>query len=463
MNGQRLDSHRPLDIASLALHAGTSACPGLLRIVQARDGGICRIRLACGRLSIAQARAIADVAEQHGNGIVEITNRANLQLRGLDVARSEAPVAALLAAGLGPAEPGGDDVRNVLVSPTAGIDVDLHFDTTPLAMRILELLQARVAWRHLSPKFALALDGGERAMAVEHPHDLWLAACSRDELAFGLAGCAPLRPGDAPALAAVPRRHVSDLVAAVIDLFLECAAPGQTRMRDVLAQLPAPQFLQRLQARLPFVLRADAALAQWRRAMPARAAHIGAHAQRDAALHYVGAVPPLGRIDAPLLRELAAQAEALDADLRMTPWQGVLLANVAAVDAPRLVAHLQRAGLSCSADDVVSHMLACSGNGGCAKGRADTKGDALQLAHLLERELRGRIAGPLPSLHLTGCERSCATPQRADFTLLATAPGRYAVYRRAAERADFGHALAQSIDIDAAAALIAAHFTETDA
>ena len=60
-----------------------AACPGLFRIVPARDGGICRIKLPLGRLTASQARRIADVATRFGSGVVEATNRANLQIRGI--------------------------------------------------------------------------------------------------------------------------------------------------------------------------------------------------------------------------------------------------------------------------------------------------------------------------------------------------------------------------------------------
>ena len=44
------------------------ACPGLFRIVAARDGGICRIKLPLGHLSGAEARAVAEAAARFGNG-----------------------------------------------------------------------------------------------------------------------------------------------------------------------------------------------------------------------------------------------------------------------------------------------------------------------------------------------------------------------------------------------------------
>ena len=60
-----------------------SACPGLFRMAKALDGSICRVKLTFGNLSAGQARSVADAAQRFGNGVIEITNRANLQIRGV--------------------------------------------------------------------------------------------------------------------------------------------------------------------------------------------------------------------------------------------------------------------------------------------------------------------------------------------------------------------------------------------
>ena len=58
-------------------------CPGALRPMQSGDGLVVRIRPPMGRLTPQQAQAIAKAAETHGNGIIDLSARANLQLRGV--------------------------------------------------------------------------------------------------------------------------------------------------------------------------------------------------------------------------------------------------------------------------------------------------------------------------------------------------------------------------------------------
>ena len=394
-----------------------SACPGLWRIVQALDGGISRIKLNGGEISAGQADAVAEAAERFAIGVIELTNRSNLQIRGIGTER-DALIACLLAAGLGPTQMAGDDVRNLMLSPTAGLDRAMLFDTRPLARQILDSLQSSPRFQQLSPKFAVQLDGGEAMAMLRHPHDLWLSALSLEGqpwLAFGLAGC----PSEGAALGAVPLAQGHALVLAVLNTFLDLASPEQARMRQLLATMEVETFV----ARLPLTLRRDVAVRQWRRGVGDLAQPLGVYPQLQPDHAAVCAVAPLGRLSAEQLRGVARLArEWGDGSLRMTPWQGVLLPNVAVEQASVALAGLSTLGLLCDVREPLARLVACTGSTGCAKALADTKGDAQRLAPLLSRP--DRVA----AVHLSGCQRSCAMAHAAPATLLAVGPGHYDLY-----------------------------------
>ncbi|OAJ62279.1 oxidoreductase [Paraburkholderia ginsengiterrae] len=485
-----------------------SACPGLLRIVAARDGGICRIKLPGCELSAAQARAIAAASAKYAAGVIELTNRANLQVRGVKPGEEAALIAALVEAGLGPSPATGgancastlavadyaaaaaraltqsaaDDVRNVMISPAAGRDPSALFDTRPLCADLLALLQSEARFAALSPKFALLLDGGERLARVDHPHDVWLAATqSADGVRFvvGLAGCPPesesanvgtdaeaeaeaLSPSEQPgphsdakktradgtyALAALLPSQVAALVRALLFTFLDLAAADATRMRHLLATHSADELLRHAQRYVDFPLAHDASLAGWHRATRADASlRLGAHPQRDAGLWHAGGQPPLGRLDADTLHGLAALSEQYGNDtLRITPWQSVLLPDIATHAVDAVLRKLTKLGLACDSAQAITHLIACAGSSGCAKSLADTKADALLLATRLPAGV---------DMHLSGCTRSCAAAHCAPYTLLAAAPGLYELYRRDG-RPGFGQRIAADpLTIDEAADML---------
>jgi len=408
-----------------------SACPGLFRIVAAKDGGLCRLKIPLGRLPAAGARAVATAASRYGNGIIEVTNRANLQLRGIRQGAAAALAEDLLAAGLGPEHPDSDDVRNVLISPMAGLDPHQHLDAGPIAAAILRHLETDPACRTLSPKFSVLVDGGEGVVVVDHPHDLWLAAMNGETFALGVSGC----PADAAPFVAVAVADAAGAIGAAIELFLDVASgnPEVSRIRH----LPRDPFLGHLSKRLGSSANLGDNARRWQRPAPLARGHVGIRAQRQSGFVAVGGVPPLGRLSPDALSRLAGLA----GELRLTPWQSVMVPEVRREQAKRMVDALEGLGLICTPVHPLAAIVACAGSTGCAKGRADTKADAMTFADF----------GDAGFLHLSGCERSCASAAVAETTLLASAPGLYDLFvKDAREGHRFGRRVATGLTVEQA-------------
>jgi precorrin-3B synthase len=438
----------PAPAASSPSIVRPSACPGLLRVVRARDGGLCRVKLPGGVLMADQADVVALAAERFGSGVIEATNRGNLQIRGLG-AEATGFAEGLLAAGLGPRVAAADDVRNLMLSPAAGIDPQQLFDTRELAARILDSLEDRPRLHQLSAKFAVQLDGGEGLAMLAHHHDVWLSPLRQEGqlwLAVGLAGS----PADGSRLAVAPEDGHA-VVMALLEGFLDRATAEQGRMREVLAAhgLDSEHGLRALLQGRGIALRE----VLFERPV-ALAEPLGLHAQAQPGRVYVGAGAPLGRLDPAMLRDAAELARRFgDGSLRFTPWQGLLLPGIAAVDGSAVAAGLAAAGWLVDPAQPLAQLLACTGSAGCAKGLADTKADALRLSGLLT------TARPV---HLSGCPRSCAAAHVAPVTLLAVGEGRYDLYLRDATQQGFGTLRARHLSLDAAAVLLGRSRSDTD-
>jgi precorrin-3B synthase len=232
----------------------------------------------------------------------------------------------------------------------------------------------------------------------------------------------------------------------LLHTFLDLAAADATRMRHVLTAHSIDAVLQHAQTFVDFPLSHDMSLANWQRGTPADASlRLGAHAQRLVGALQVGGHPPLGRLDAATLRGLATLSQQQgNGTLRMTPWQSVLLPDIAAHAAPAVLAEMATLGLACDPAQPLTRLIACAGSTGCVKGLADTKADALLLAE--------RLASGV-EIHLSGCPRSCAAAHCAPYTLLAAAPGIYDLYRRDGQPG-FGSCVARHLTIEQAADML---------
>ncbi len=90
------------------------ACPGAVELHQAADGGLARIRVPGGTLSAAQWDVVRVASVELGNGSLELTSRANLQIRGL--ADGLELGSRLRAAGLLPSDT-HERIRNIIAAP----------------------------------------------------------------------------------------------------------------------------------------------------------------------------------------------------------------------------------------------------------------------------------------------------------------------------------------------------------
>ena len=104
-------------------------CPSLSAPMESGDGWLLRVRPRHATLTAANSRRIAVAAAEHGNGIIELTQRGNLQIRGLSPASAATFADRMVAAGL------GDFGPNLLVSPLAGEDPDVDPKPSPSPMR----------------------------------------------------------------------------------------------------------------------------------------------------------------------------------------------------------------------------------------------------------------------------------------------------------------------------------------
>ncbi|HWC26003.1 MAG TPA: hypothetical protein VG474_05405, partial [Solirubrobacteraceae bacterium] len=154
-------------------------CPGVLALHEAADGWLARVRVPGGRLSRRALLALAAASDELGNGFVDLTARANLQLRGLAPDAAGELVPRLAAAGLLPST-AHDRVRNVLASPLAGRapaalddvdDVVALLDAAVIESHRLRDLPARFcflvddgsgAGREIGPDVTIAARGGGR-------------------------------------------------------------------------------------------------------------------------------------------------------------------------------------------------------------------------------------------------------------------------------------------------------------
>ena len=379
-------------------------CPGALRPMASGDGLIARLRILGGALTPKTAQAIADMAKTYGNGAIDLTARANLQIRGLSEHTLPPLQSALDALGLIDAAQEAEAVRNIVAAPLAGYDPAALLDIRPsVAALDRRLRQDHALWR-LPGKFSFLIDDGGRLPVAEESADIGFVAERKGAgvvFAVRLAG----RPTRFCAVEAL-----ADIAAALASAFLGLRGSGEDaapRMAALVERGGVEPILSA--AGLNYATDTPKA----RNSPQPRI--LGEHDLGRYQALGVGA--PFGRLDAAKLALLAAAGEAAHGELRLTPWRAVLIVG-AAID-PGLARSLRRAGFVLDDDDPIRAVAACPGAPSCAKASTLTQRDARRLAPLARRLAPRGIA-----LHVSGCLKGCAHGAAAAVTLIGR-NGRY--------------------------------------
>ena len=361
------------------------ACPGALRLHAAADGPLARVRLPGGLLTGPQVGVLRDLAQRWGDRRVELTSRANAQLRALTAAPAEALAEALRGCGLLPSDT-HELVRNIAAAPVPGA-----WDVRPVVRELDRAVCADPALAGLPGRFLFALGPVPAAAdvaAIEAPDGIAVLFAGHDR---GLR----VDPGAVvPALIAAAR--------AFLDVRAEQSTPAW-RLREL---DDGPSLVaDRAAAAIGASLRPAAPLPAVAPAEP-----IGLVPQVDG-LFAAAALVPLGSLSGAQLTALAGAST-----LAVTPWRGVVVPDLTRPEAEAWLHRLGAVGLEVAPGSRWSGVTACAGRPGCARALADVRHDA---------EATTRFADGLP-VHWVGCARGCGSPAVPHVRVEATGAG-YAV------------------------------------
>jgi len=343
----------------------------VLAVHQAADGGLARVRVPGGLLSVTQLDVLRSASLDLGDGRLELTSRGNLQIRALRPDGPRELSDRLFQAGLLPSLT-HERVRNILASPLSGLDG--RYDVLPVATALDRALCADPGLAELPGRFLFALDNGSGDL-VASGADVLVQAIDSQEALLSL-GTRSVR---------VDWRSLVEVMLAVASAFLEVREAAEWRIAEVADG--SERILERLGLQATDEL-------------PTAGAPVEAGPHGPA----LAVTVPLGSLTPEQALTLTEVAEWV----RVTPWRSVVLSAVATEP-------LEAVGLITTPDSIWNGVTACAGRPGCAKALADVRGDAQRIVPGLVRDGR--------RVHWSGCERRCGKPAGGFVDILAVGNG----------------------------------------
>jgi precorrin-3B synthase len=373
------------------------ACPGLSAPMATGDGLLVRF-LPIGTMTLEAFAALLEAAQRHGNGIVEVTSRGSIQIRGLSDASASRFASAIAARGIA-----AEDGIPVLSNALAGLDLAELIDASMLAADVRRALTHTQLAQRLSAKVSVTIDGGGALGLDDIAADVRLRAASVDgDVALGVG-----IGGDHAGASHVGSIAVTDGAVAVTRLLEILARHGRdARARDI--------GIAAFRSAITGLVLGGNAKATARPSGDV----IGLHPLRNGSLA-CGIGLAFGHADATSLQRLTETAAAAGASgIRPAPGRALLTIGLTQHACSPFAAAAAALGFITRAADPRRHVVACAGAPVCASAEIASRA----IAPLVAATAAPRL-GATFKVHISGCAKGCAHPAAAALTVVGTPAG----------------------------------------
>ena len=388
-----------------------------------KDSGyfMLRTKVPGGQLNAAQARVISELTDQYAHDFSDITTRQTIQMHWLHIEDIPEIFAALDAVGITTSGACGDDTRNVVSCPVAGIDPDELLDSTPEMIEVNRNMTNNPEFSNLPRKYKISVSGCCIRCAQPDINCCGVFGIKRgDEAGYGIMVGGGL--SSSPHLAQIlpffiKPRQVWPVVKAVSEVFRDEGyrlKRNRARFKFLVADWGVERMTQEVLARLDFIPEAHTDFPEL---ADQETDHLGIHAQKQPGLYWVGVNFPGGRIRGGKLEvvaDLAAKYSAPGLDsIRLTNKQNLLLVNIPEASLPKLKAELDAHELIYESSNFRKGCVSCTGIEFCNLAVAETKNRMIALVDQLEATsgwYKDKIR-----IHFSGCPSSCGQHQIADI------------------------------------------------
>ncbi len=384
-----------------------------------------RVRMPGGATTSYQLRALAEIANECGNRVIDLTTRQQLQLRDLRIEDVPAVFAKMESVGLTSLQTGMDNVRNVMTCPVSGLSPDEVVESAGVVRAITEEVLGNPAYTNLPRKLNVAVTGCPHNCLHMETQDVALVPAYYDLghdrcLGFNILVGGKLGSGGyriaTPLDVFINPTEALDVCRAIMEIYRDHGPREnrtQARLAFLIEEWGEARFRAAVEARMGKRLAAAGSDAR----KPGEHDHIGIFRQRQRGMNYAGLKILVGRMTAADLTHIAALAEQYgNGHVRLGANQTMLIPNVSDRKVGELAEEPLLKRMTYNPSPLYKGLVSCVGNDYCNLAVIETKGRAVETAKVLETRL-GSTLKPI-TMHWSGCPAGCGNHLVADVGLL---------------------------------------------
>jgi len=373
-----------------------------------------RVRVAGGHLNTAQAKTLGNIAKNYGKGYIDITTRAQVEFRYLNIEDMPAILQELKDAGLNAYQTGVDNFRNIVTDPLDTLGFDNILPSFTLLQKIQERFLFNPEWISTLPrKFNTALTGSMSNRCNVFGHDCSFVLAQKDGR-YGYNMYLGGRVGMIAKSADIFLASESEVLAAydaLIDIFKNYGFRdnrNKNRLHFLIEAVGMPTIAAaiRKSAGIDFATAGDT--------LTTTNAHDTQHGlvQLKDGTFGVQVVVPSGIFSGTaLLRAAELSEEFGSAELRFSVEQNLYILGVK--DTNALLSDPFFSEYKNVNSPYFNNLIACAGTEHCSFGVIENKRDAIALSDYLTKAVpldEGRVR-----LYWSACVKGCGTHEIADI------------------------------------------------
>lgn len=385
-----------------------------------------RIKIVDAKINLKQLEVLSTIGEKYAKGLVDFTNRQNIQYHYIEIKDLPEIFALLDSVGLSSKMASGDGPRPIMTSPVGGIDPKEIIDASYLVKELdlyFDMNDDRFC--NFPRKYKVGISGCGRHTAAHEIQDVAFTAFKNEngEVLFDLTLGGGLSKSKQIAYRAnryVKPEQVRDVAVVCAEIFRDNGNRfnrNKARVRHLINDWGLEKFVNELELKLGYSLQEG--LKEPKITPFENRTHFGIHKAKQEGEYFVGFATNSGRVAGEDLRALSNICNKYDvAGLALTSTQNFIIYGVKENIVQKLADEVDALGYPYEPSSFRARLQSCTGKEFCKFGITETKEFAKEVVKELEWNhptFKENI-----TMAISGCGNACSHPQISDIGFIGT-------------------------------------------
>lgn len=385
-----------------------------------------RIKIVDAKINLEQLETLANIGLEYAQGLVDLTDRQNVQYHFIEIKDIPAIFKLLEKSGLTSRMASGDGPRPIMTSPVGGIDADEIIDASKIAKQIDTYFDKNEdRFCNFPRKYKIGISGCSKHAAAHEIQDVAFTAFKNKdgEVLFDLTLAGGLSKSKQIAYRAnkyVKEEQILDIAVACAEIFRDNGNRknrNKARVRHLVNEWGLEKFVEEIESKIGYKLQdgnEEPNITPFN-----QRDHFGIHKAKQEGESYVGFATNAGRIPGKDFKAISEVCNKYNVGgMALTTTQNFIIYGIKDEDVQAFANEIDALGYPYNPSVFRARLQSCTGSQFCKFGITETKGFAQRVVEQLEE--KNPDFKEYVMLAISGCGNACSHPQIADIGLIGT-------------------------------------------